>query len=44
MKKYNTPEMERLEFLATADVCDVSNPGVNGDDTKDGDDATIQNV
>ncbi len=41
MKKYNTPEMERLEFLATANVCDVSN---TGDETKDEDDAAIQNV
>ncbi len=40
MKKYNTPEMERLEFLATADVCSPSNP----DETNPDDDATIQNV
>lgn len=38
MKKYNTPEMERLEFLANANVCDVSNVG---DGTKDEDDAPI---
>ena len=37
MKKYNTPEMERLEFMATADVCSPSDP----DNTRDEDDAPI---
>ena len=41
MKKYNTPEMERLEFLANANVCDVSNVG---DETDPDHDAPIQNV
>lgn len=44
MKKYNTPEMERLEFLAIADICEASDVGNTGDGTKDEDDAPIQNV